>query len=47
MTISKRELNAFLLRLNLEDRSPGTIGKYLYDAGGMPPRLPLGWDAAS
>ena len=33
MTISKRELNAFLLRLNLEDRSPGTIGKYLHDAG--------------
>ncbi len=35
MTIAKRELDAFLLDLTREDRSPATVGKYLRDAAGF------------
>lgn len=35
MTIAKRELDAFLLDLTREDRSPATVGKYLRAAAGF------------
>lgn len=35
MPVSKNELRAFAACLKVEDRSPGTIGKYLHDAAGF------------
>ena len=32
MPILQRELSAFAQHLEIEDRSPGTVGKYLHDA---------------